>query len=77
MRNLPEPIFAPATKAETGHDENIDMKRCAEILGDELAERVKTFSLDIYSRGRDHADQCGIIVADTKFEFGAVDRICF
>jgi phosphoribosylaminoimidazole-succinocarboxamide synthase len=71
---LPEPIFTPATKAETGHDENIDMKRCAEILGDQLAERVKKLSLDIYSRGRAHADQCGIIVADTKFEFGSVDQ---
>src|SRR5213595_74809 len=71
---LPEPIFTPATKAETGHDENINMKRCAEILGDELAERVKKLSLDIYSRGRGHADQCGIIVADTKFEFGTVDE---
>ena len=71
---LPEPIFTPATKAETGHDENIDMKRCVEILGDELAERVKKLSLDIYSRGRAHADQCGIIVADTKFEFGIVDE---
>jgi phosphoribosylaminoimidazole-succinocarboxamide synthase len=71
---LPEPIFTPATKAEQGHDENIDMKRCAEILGDETANRVKTLSLEIYSRGRDHADQCGIIVADTKFEFGTVDR---
>ncbi len=71
---LPEPIFTPATKAETGHDENIDMKRCAEILGDELAQRVKKLSLDIYSRGRAHADQCGIIVADTKFEFGTVDE---
>ena len=71
---LPEPIFTPATKAETGHDENIDMKRCAEILDDELAERVKTLSLDIYSRGRAHADQCGIMVADTKFEFGTVDE---
>ena len=70
---LPEPIFTPATKAETGHDENIDMKRCAEILGKDMAERVKTLSLDIYSRGRAHADQCGIIVADTKFEFGTVD----
>src|SRR2546422_8062998 len=48
---LPEPFFTPATKAETGHDENIDMKQCAEILSDELAERVKTLSLDIYSRG--------------------------
>src|SRR3954452_21532855 len=71
---LPEPIFTPATKAETGHDENIDMKRCTEILGDELAEHVKTLSLDIYSRARAHADQCGIIVADTKFEFGTVDE---
>jgi len=71
---LPQPIFTPATKAETGHDENIDMKRCSEILGDELAERVKKLSLDIYSRGRAHADECGIIVADTKFEFGTVDK---
>jgi len=70
---LPEPIFTPATKAETGHDENIDMKRCAQILGEELANCVKTLSLDIYSRGREHADQRGIIVADTKFEFGTVD----
>jgi phosphoribosylaminoimidazole-succinocarboxamide synthase len=70
---LPEPIFTPATKAETGHDENIDMKRCTQILGDKVADRVKTLSLDIYSRGREHADQCGIIVADTKFEFGTVD----
>jgi phosphoribosylaminoimidazole-succinocarboxamide synthase len=70
---LPEPIFTPATKAEEGHDENIDMIRCAQILGEELAERVKTLSLEIYSRGRDHAEQRGIIVADTKFEFGMVD----
>jgi phosphoribosylaminoimidazole-succinocarboxamide synthase len=70
---LPEPIFTPATKAEEGHDENIDMKLCAEILGEELANRVKALSLEIYSRGRDHAVQRGIIVADTKFEFGTVD----
>src|SRR2546423_2870070 len=70
---LPEPIFTPATKAEEGHDENIDMKQCAQILGEEVADRVKTLSLEIYSRGRDHADQQGIIVADTKFEFGTVD----
>jgi len=69
---LPEPIFTPATKEEEGHDENIDMKRCAEILGEELANRVKALSLEIYSRGRDHAAQRGIIVADTKFEFGTV-----
>ena len=71
---LPEPIFTPATKAETGHDENIDMARCAQILGDELAERVKKLSLEIYSGGRDHAAQRGIIVADTKFEFGKIDN---
>ena len=70
---MPEPIFTPATKAETGHDENIDISRCAKILGEELANRVKTLSLKIYSRGRDHAARCGIIVADTKFEFGTVD----
>jgi phosphoribosylaminoimidazole-succinocarboxamide synthase len=70
---LLEPIFTPATKAEEGHDENIDMKRCAQILGEEVANRVKMLSLEIYSRGRDHADQQGIIVADTKFEFGIVD----
>jgi phosphoribosylaminoimidazole-succinocarboxamide synthase len=70
---LPEPIFTPATKADEGHDENIDMKRCAKILGDEVANRAKELSLEIYSRGRDHAAQRGIIVADTKFEFGQVD----
>src|SRR4026208_821349 len=70
---LPEPIFTPATKAEKGHDENIDMKRCAQILGDEIANRVNKLSLEIYSRGREPAARKGIIVADTKFEFGTVD----
>jgi phosphoribosylaminoimidazole-succinocarboxamide synthase len=70
---LPEPIFTPATKAEEGHDENIDMKRCAQILGDEVANHVKKLSLEVYSRGRDHATQKGIIVADAKFEFGTID----
>src|ERR1700738_1148439 len=69
---LPEPIFTPATKADEGHDATIDMKRCAQILGDEIANRVKELSLEIYSCGRDHAAQRGIIVADTKFEFGTV-----
>jgi len=69
---LPEPIFTPSTKAEEGHDENIDMAECARILGNDLAERVKKLSLEIYSAGRDHAAQRGIIVADTKFEFGQV-----
>jgi phosphoribosylaminoimidazole-succinocarboxamide synthase len=67
---LPEPIFTPSTKAEQGHDENIDMAECARILGNDLAEQVEKLSLQIYSAGRDHASQRGIIVADTKFEFG-------
>jgi phosphoribosylaminoimidazole-succinocarboxamide synthase len=71
---LPEPIFTPATKNDVGHDENIDMKECRRILGDEIANRVKDLSLEIYSRGRDHAAQRGIIVADTKFEFGKIDN---
>jgi phosphoribosylaminoimidazole-succinocarboxamide synthase len=71
---LPEPIFTPATKAETGHDENIDMQRCVQILGEEVAARVKKLSLEIYSGGREHAAQRGIIVADTKFEFGKIDN---
>src|SRR6476620_9696490 len=69
---LPEPIFTPATKAETGHDENIDMKECARILGDELAQRVQKLSLEIYSAGRVYAAERGIIIADTKFEFGQI-----
>jgi phosphoribosylaminoimidazole-succinocarboxamide synthase len=69
---LPEPIFTPSTKAEQGHDENIDMKECARILGDDMAGRVKELSLKIYSEGREHAADRGIIVADTKFEFGTI-----
>jgi len=71
---LPDPIFTPATKNDVGHDENIDMEECQRILGDEIAHRVKDLSLEIYSRGRDHAAQRGIIVADTKFEFGEIDN---
>jgi len=71
---LPEPIFTPATKSDTGHDLNIDWKECCRILGDSEAERVRDLSLQIYAAGRDHAAQRGIIVADTKFEFGVVDE---
>ena len=67
---LPHPIFTPATKAETGHDENIDFERCARILGKPLAEKVRDISLALYSFARDYAAQRGIIIADTKFEFG-------
>jgi phosphoribosylaminoimidazole-succinocarboxamide synthase len=70
---LPEPIFTPATKSDAGHDLNIAMKACRQILGNEMAERVRGLSLQIYGAGRDHAAQRGIIVADTKFEFGIVD----
>ena len=70
---LPEAIFTPSTKAEQGHDENIDMNECRRLLGHEMAERVKKLSLEIYSAGRDYAAQRGIIVADTKFEFGTLD----
>jgi phosphoribosylaminoimidazole-succinocarboxamide synthase len=70
---LPEPIFTPATKSESGHDLNIDWAECCRILGEEAATKVRDFSLHIYSAGRDHAAQRGIIVADTKFEFGTID----
>ena len=70
---LPKPIFTPSTKAEEGHDENIDMKECRRLLSDEIANRVEDLSLQIYSEGRDYARERGIIVADTKFEFGTLD----
>jgi phosphoribosylaminoimidazole-succinocarboxamide synthase len=67
---LPEPIFTPATKAQSGHDENISWTRCCEILGPETATILRDRSLAIYSEGRSHAAARGIIIADTKFEFG-------
>ena len=71
---LPEPIFTPSTKAEEGlHDENIDFETAAGLLGRERAEEVRRLSLEIYKFGRGLAAQKGIIVADTKFEFGIKD----
>ena len=67
---LKEPIFTPATKAETGHDENISFDRVCQILGKPLAEKVRCHSLALYKYARDHAAVHGIIIADTKFEFG-------
>ena len=67
---LPEPIFTPATKAETGHDENISFAEAAKIVGLDLAEQARAASLALYQSGRDYARQRGIIIADTKFEFG-------
>jgi phosphoribosylaminoimidazole-succinocarboxamide synthase len=70
---LPKPTFTPATKAASGHDENITWEKCSEILGDERATIVRDLSLAMYSDGRVHADERGIIIADTKFEFGLHD----
>ena len=67
---LPEPIFTPSTKAETGHDENISFDEAKKILGDEIANQASDLSLKIYKFARDYARQRGIIIADTKFEFG-------
>ncbi len=67
---LDPPIFSPATKAETGHDENVTFADVAHALGRELAERLKSASLGLYEAGRAYAAQRGIIIADTKFEFG-------
>ena len=67
---LPEPIFTPATKAESGHDENISFEQAASIIGKELAEKVCAISMELYQRATAYAEPRGIIVADTKFEFG-------
>lgn len=70
---LPEPIFTPATKAAAGHDENISFEQAASLVGRELAERVRAVSLEIYRRGAAYAEPRGILLADTKFEFGLLD----
>lgn len=67
---LPEPIFTPATKAETGHDENIPFEEAVEIVGDDIAHQVRDLSLRLYKHARAYARERGIIIADTKFEFG-------
>jgi len=70
-QKLPEPIYTPATKAEVGeHDENISYEKTVDLLGEELASRVKQIAIDIYNFGVNHAKEKGIIIADTKFEFG-------
>ncbi|HXN22887.1 MAG TPA: phosphoribosylaminoimidazolesuccinocarboxamide synthase [Candidatus Dormibacteraeota bacterium] len=69
---LPEPIFTPATKATSGHDENISFAQASELVGRELCDRVRTISLDIYNRAAAYAEPRGIILADTKFEFGLI-----
>ncbi len=67
---LPEPLFTPSTKADEGHDENISFATAADIVGKEVAEKVRAASLKIYQHARDYARKRGIIIADTKFEFG-------
>ena len=70
---LPHPVFTPATKAETGHDENISEEQAAKIIGQENIQRLKELTLSIYSRAVDFAAKRGIIICDTKFEFGTID----
>ncbi|MBC7928648.1 MAG: phosphoribosylaminoimidazolesuccinocarboxamide synthase [Bryobacteraceae bacterium] len=71
---LPQPIFTPATKAETGHDENVSFDRIASSIGSDLAARLRDLTLEIYRRASEYAAARGILIADTKFEFGFVDE---
>ena len=71
---LPELIFTPATKAETGHDINISESEAADLVGRDLVTRLRDVTLALYAHGAAHAESCGIIVADTKFEFGLVPK---
>lgn len=73
---LPEPIFTPATKAVTGHDENVTFEHMTGALGPELSERLRSATLELYQRGAAHAESQGLLLADTKFEFGHIgDRV--
>jgi phosphoribosylaminoimidazole-succinocarboxamide synthase len=72
---LPEPIFTPATKATSGHDENISFEQAVALIGRELAERVRSVSIDIYQRAARYAEPRGILLADTKFEFGLLKNV--
>ena len=70
---LPEPIFTPATKAESGHDENVSFETAASLVGEDTARRIKDLTLGLYTRAAEYAEARGILIADTKFEFGFVD----
>src|SRR5688572_17435105 len=72
---LPEPIFTPATKAETGHDENISEHEAASVVGADNLRQLKELTLSIYNRANDFAAKRGIIICDTKFEFGVIDGV--
>jgi phosphoribosylaminoimidazole-succinocarboxamide synthase len=69
---LPEPIFTPATKAQTGHDENVSFEHVVSLIGEDLTKRLRDLTLSIYTRAAEYAETKGIIIADTKFEFGFV-----
>jgi phosphoribosylaminoimidazole-succinocarboxamide synthase len=71
---LPAPIFTPATKAASGHDENISEQTAGDLIGHDLLAKLKSLTLDIYARGSAHAGARGILLADTKFEFGLIER---
>jgi phosphoribosylaminoimidazole-succinocarboxamide synthase len=73
-QKLPEPIFTPATKAESGHDENISFERMCEIVGKDVAQKVKDISIRLYKEASEFAATKGIIIADTKFEFGLNEK---
>jgi len=73
-QKLPEPIFTPATKAESGHDENISFEQVEKLIGGELARKVREVSIQLYKEASDYAASKGIIIADTKFEFGLDER---
>jgi phosphoribosylaminoimidazole-succinocarboxamide synthase len=70
---LEEPIFTPSTKADSGHDRNVTIEEAGEIAGPEVVREIRRLSLDIYRRAREYAAARGIIIADTKFEFGFID----
>jgi phosphoribosylaminoimidazole-succinocarboxamide synthase len=71
---LPEPIFTPSTKAEVGHDENITFEKATEIIGKDKAEFIKQKSIELYKKAAEYAETKGIIIADTKFEFGVDEK---
>ncbi len=72
-QKLEEPVFTPSTKADSGHDENIDYERATEIVGEDTAAEIRDLSLKIYKMAQEYAESKGIIIADTKFEFGIID----
>jgi phosphoribosylaminoimidazole-succinocarboxamide synthase len=72
---LPEPIFTPANKNDVGHDENISVQQAREIVGADLTDRLEAISLHLYDQASKHARDCGIIIADTKFEFGLIGGV--